>query len=118
MQTRAFEAVVQNVQDTAVIHLHGEINHTAEANLLQACETAVSSGAARISLDFSDVNYINSTGIALIVQLLAEARKAKRRVTGYGLSSHYMEIFRITRLSDFIDLIPDPNTGSDRPIAS
>ena len=55
-------------------------------------------------LDFSRVDYINSTGIALVVGLLAKARAAHIPLTAVGLSDHYREIFTITRLSDFIEI--------------
>jgi anti-anti-sigma factor len=60
-----------------------------------------------ILLNFSDVDYINSTGIALIVGLLAQARKSHRKLVVYGLSDHYVQIFQITRLSDFMDIYQD-----------
>ena len=61
-------------------------------------------GATRVVLDFAAVDYINSTGIALIVRLLAEARRDHREVIALGLSDHYREIFRITRLSDYLTI--------------
>jgi anti-sigma B factor antagonist len=48
-----------------------------------------------------------STGIALIVGLLARARISKRRLVAYGLSDHYVEVFNITRLSDLMSVFPD-----------
>jgi len=60
-----------------------------------------------VVLDFAAVDYINSTGIALIVSVLAKARAERRKVVASGLSPHYREIFDITRLSDFIELFPD-----------
>ena len=53
------------------------------------------------------MDYINSTGIALIVGVLAQARKAGCRLLTTGLSSHYVEIFHITRLADFMSIYPD-----------
>ena len=53
-------------------------------------------------LDFSRTSYINSTGIALIVQLLANARARGIALTARGLSEHYRTIFEITRLADFM----------------
>ena len=50
---------------------------------------------------------INSTGIALIVGVLAEARNDKRKVIACGLSGHYREIFQVTRLSDFMPIFAD-----------
>ena len=64
-----------------------------------------------ILLNFSAVDYINSTGIALIVSLLARARKAQRRLLACGLSEHYVEIFHITRLADYMDVYPDEATA-------
>ena len=64
-------------------------------------------GSPVVELDFAGVDYINSTGIALIVRLLAEARRDHREVRARGLSEHYREIFRITRLSDYVTLEDD-----------
>jgi anti-anti-sigma factor len=64
-------------------------------------------------LDFANVDYINSTGIALIVRLLAEARRDHREVIALGLSDHYREIFRITRLSDYLTIA---DTTSATPV--
>jgi anti-anti-sigma factor len=60
-----------------------------------------------IVLDFTDVDYINSTGIAVIVGILARARAAGRPIRAYGLSDHYREIFSITRIADFMAIYDD-----------
>ena len=44
-------------------------------------------------------------GIALVVRLLADARRDGRTVRAIGLTEHYREIFRITRLSDFMEIV-------------
>ncbi len=91
----------------ALIDLRGEINATAEASLSAAYTEAESFNPSTIVLNFGGVSYINSTGIALIVGLLARARKAKRRLLVVGLSPHYQEIFQITRLADFMTIYQD-----------
>jgi anti-anti-sigma factor len=58
-------------------------------------------------LNFTAVGYINSTGIALIVAILAKARRARLPLRVYGLSPHYQEIFQITRLADFMSICAD-----------
>lgn len=102
-----FNATVRRPNGTAIIDLHGEINSFAEESLNAAYHQAVAHDPANIILNFSDVAYINSTGIALIVGLLAQARKAHRRLITCGLSDHYQEIFHITRLSDFMTIHAD-----------
>lgn len=61
----------------------------------------------RVSSSTSRTWNTNSTGIVLIVGLLAKARAANRPVLACGLSEHYQEIFTITRLSDFMSIFPD-----------
>jgi anti-anti-sigma factor len=91
----------------AVVELRGEINAFAEDVLNDAYAEAEREEPETILLNFAGVDYINSTGIALIVSLLARARKAHRRLLACGLSPHYVEIFNITRLADFMSVYPD-----------
>lgn len=107
MTANHFEASVRRADGLAVIDLRGEINAFAEAALSAAYAEANSLNANAILLNFGRVDYINSTGIALIVGLLAQARKASRRLLVTGLSSHYLEIFQITRLADFMNIYAD-----------
>ena len=37
--------------------------------------------------------------------------RASRRLLAYGLSDHYVEIFNITRLSDFVGVFPDEESA-------
>ena len=90
-----------------VIELSGEINSFAQAALDEAYSRAEALPGQTILLDFSRVEYINSTGIALIVNLLRQARSHARGLMASGLSEHYQEIFKITRLSDYIPVYPD-----------
>jgi anti-anti-sigma factor len=107
MPTQQFEAQVRREPGIAIVDLHGEINAFAEKDLNAAAAAAEADNPAVILLNFADVSYINSTGIALIVSLLARARAARRRMLACGLSDHYVEIFNITRLADFMTLFPD-----------
>lgn len=91
--------------DRAVVHLEGRIDRDAASALDAAYEQAAALGPAALELDFNDVDYINSTGIALIVGVLAKARAAKTPLRAAGLTPHYQHIFSITRLSDFIEIL-------------
>ena len=101
------EASVRQEPRGAVLDLRGEINGFAQEALDAAYTQAEAQDPEAILLNFEGVDYINSTGIALIVGLLARARTSKRRLLAYGLSDHYIEIFNITRLSDFMNVYPD-----------
>ena len=104
MATGELAAGVTPRGDEAVIALTGDIDSSAEGNLMAAYDEAVRISRS-IVLDFSQTAYINSTGIALIVGLLAQARAHGAQITASGLSPHYREIFEITRLADFMTIV-------------
>ena len=62
-------------------------------------------------LNFRGAGYINSTGIALIVGMLAKARTRAIPIRAFGLTPHYQEIFEITRLADFLAINPDEDSA-------
>jgi anti-anti-sigma factor len=104
MTTRELEVTLKGRDGAAVLALHGDVNASAEAALQDAYAEATNGDPRAVVLDFSDVEYINSTGIALIVGLLAQARAREVEVRASGLSDHYREIFEITRLADFMTI--------------
>ena len=107
MAVRHLEAEVRQERGVVVLDLRGEINGFAQEALDAAYAEADAKDTKTILLNFEGVDYINSTGIALIVGLLAKARISKRRLVAYGLSDHYVEVFNITRLSDLMSVFPD-----------
>lgn len=91
--------------DVILIRLSGRIDRDAGTALDTAYAAAAASDPPAVELDFAGVDYINSTGIALIVGMLARARAQKRIIRALALSAHYQHIFEITRLSDFIEIV-------------
>src|ERR687894_594732 len=111
MAVRHLEVEVRPTQGGAVLDLRGEINGFAQEALEAAYAEAETNNPEAILLNFEGVDYINSTGIALIVSLLAQARASDRRLLACNLSEHYVEIFNITRLSDFMSVFPDEESA-------
>jgi anti-sigma B factor antagonist len=102
------EVDVRRLPDAVVLVMRGEIDASAAQPLRTAYgETTGPDMAQKVVLDFAAVDYMNSTGIALIVGILAQARAEHRSVAASGLSNHYRQIFEITRLSDFIQMYAD-----------
>ena len=111
MAVRHLEAEVRHKRGVVVLDLRGEINGFAQEALDTAYAEAESNDPEAILLNFEGVDYINSTGIALIVGLLAKARASHKRLLACNLSEHYVEIFNITRLSDFMSVFPDEESA-------
>jgi anti-sigma B factor antagonist len=98
---------VRKASDQAsILDIQGEINAFAENALMDAYTQASSSRTQAIILNFSNLEYMNSTGIGLLVTLLIRVNRhtPPQRLLAYGLSEHYRQIFELTRLNEAIGI--------------
>ncbi len=96
---------VRKVNDkVSVIDVKGEVTAFAEGVLMQAYNQASDGRVRAIVLNFEGLEYMNSSGIGLLVTLLIRINREKQRLLTYGLSEHYRNIFQITRLDDAISI--------------
>ena len=91
-------------EKVSVIDVKGELTAFAEGVLMQAYNQASEREARAIVLNFEGLEYMNSSGIGLLVTLLIRVNREKQRLLTYGLSEHYRNIFQITRLDDAISI--------------
>jgi anti-sigma B factor antagonist len=87
---------------TRIIDVQGELTAFAEDVLMDAYNQASDGEVRAIILNFENLEYMNSSGIGLLVTLLIRINREKQRLLTYGLSDHYKSIFQITRLDDAI----------------
>ncbi len=88
----------------SIIDIEGEISAFAEDTLMDAYSEANTPTTRTIVLNFSGLEYMNSSGIGLLVTLLIRANRQKQRLLAYGLSEHYKHIFELTRLNEAIGI--------------
>ncbi len=94
--------------------LSGRVDRDAEEALLTAYRETAETGATRVILDFGAASYINSSGLAAIVAVLADARERDIRVAARGLTPHYRHLFEITRLADLVEVESSPEGMPER----
>jgi len=92
--------------NTGVLTIKGEINAIAESALMEAYTQATNAGAKVIVLDFTGLEYMNSSGIGLLVTLLIRTQRQKQKLIAFGLGEHYQQIFELTRLNEAIGIYP------------
>ena len=96
---------VRNVNPTtSVFDIDGEVTGFAEEVLMDAYSRASMHGAKNIALNFTDLDYMNSSGIGLLVTLLVRVQRQKQKLLAFGLSEHYKQIFELTRLNEAIGI--------------
>jgi anti-sigma B factor antagonist len=89
-------------EKASIIDVHGELTAFAETVLMDAYNQASDGQVRAIILNFEDLEYMNSSGIGLLVTLLIRINRERQQLLTYGLSDHYRSIFQITRLDDAI----------------
>lgn len=105
--------VIMNVRQvnatTSIIDIQGEVTAFAEQVMMQAYAEASTPTTRAIVLNFTGLEYMNSSGIGLLVTLLIRVNRQKQRLLSYGLSDHYRHIFNLTRISDAIHIYENEN---------
>ncbi len=88
----------------AVIRFEGDIASTSKDAVLGAYQSLNKETAKLVMLDFTGVEYINSSGIALIIQLLIEAANSGQKVYAFGLSAHFTKVFTMVGITKYASL--------------
>src|ERR1700754_5362951 len=84
----------------SIIDITGDLTAASEEALMDAYARA--DGARAVILNFERLEYVNSSGIGLLVTLLVRAHRQGQQVLAYGLSEHYRQIFELTRLDEAV----------------
>ncbi len=96
---------------TSIIDIQGDVTGFAENVLMDAYTEANTPTTRYIILNFSGLEYMNSSGIGLLVTLLIRINRQKQRLLAFGLSDHYRHIFELTRLNDAIGIYNDESSA-------
>lgn len=107
MQAQVALAVRSPAPDVSVIDIAGEVTAFSEQALANAYNQASGPGTAAVVLNFAGIEYMNSGGIGLLVTMLIRAQRNGHRLSAYGLTEHYRQIFSLTRLDEAIALFDD-----------
>ena len=94
----------RSVHQTSILDIQGEVTGSAESILMDAYTQATAAGAQAVILNFSGLEYMNSSGIGLLVTLLIRTQRQKQRLLAFGLSEHYRQIFELTQLDKAIGI--------------
>jgi anti-sigma B factor antagonist len=87
----------------AILRIHGDITGASEPALMDAY-TQAGASVKSVVLDFSDLEYMNSGGIGLLVTLLVRAQRGGQQLRAIGLTEHYRQILSLTRLDEAIEI--------------
>jgi anti-anti-sigma factor len=90
--------------DIAIISIQGDVTATTGEVIGNAYHDAMVSSAPKILLQFDKDCYINSGGLASLIDIASEGRKKEQKIHAYGLSDHFQKIFRMVGLTRCIPI--------------
>jgi anti-sigma B factor antagonist len=89
-----------------VLRYEGDIASTSKEAVLGTYQGLPKQTAKTVLLDFTKVDYINSSGIALVIQMLIEASNSGQKVYAFGLSPHFTKVFTMVGITKYAGLFP------------
>jgi anti-sigma B factor antagonist len=88
----------------SVIRFEGDIASTSKDAVLGTYQSLPKQTTKLVVLDFTRVEYINSSGIALVIQMLIEAANSGQKVSAFGLSPHFTKVFTMVGITKYAGL--------------
>jgi len=94
-----------------ILRFEGDIASTSKDAVLGAYQALPKVTTKLILLDFTKVDYINSSGIALVIQLMIEASNSEQKVYAFGLSAHFTKVFTMVGITKYAQLFADQDAA-------
>ncbi len=94
-------------QPVTIIRFVGDISSASKDAVVGTYEALDKATHQHILLDFKGVEYLNSSGIALVIQVLMEASKAGQKVAICGLTPHFTKVFTMVGITKYATLYAD-----------
>ena len=92
--------------NVTALRFEGDIASTSKEAVLGSYQALSKETSKLVLLDFTKVDYINSSGIALVIQMLIEAANSGQKVYAFGLSPHFTKVFTMVGITKYAGLFP------------
>jgi len=103
---KSLQIASREEENVRIIDLTGDLTQSEEdlAKLILPSDRA-------LILNFTQVDYINSAGIAQLIRLVRSVQENRVTVLAHGVSTHYQKIFQMVSLTNYLYLYPDEKSA-------
>ncbi len=91
-------------QGTQILHVDGEIDLHASPALRQELHDFVAAKTPALAVDLSGVKYIDSSGLATLVEYVRDSKAHGGRIALYGLQPKVKMVFELVRLNELFSI--------------
>jgi anti-anti-sigma factor len=106
MQQNTNEVTFETRGEVMILSIKGDITAFSETTLNEAYRSATGQGAARLLMQLAADAYINSGGIAVLIQILAQTKRHRQVIGITGVSDHFKKIFSMVGITKFATIYP------------
>ena len=104
MQQHSNEINLEQHGTITLFDIRGDLTSFSEPFLSEAYRDANTQGAVNILLKIDKDAYINSGGIAALIQILAQSKRNNQNIGITGVSDHFKKIFSMVGITRFADI--------------
>lgn len=94
----------REVNGVQILNLKGRLDLASGSGLKEQVKNLMDHEKCTIHLNLQEVDFINSSGLGVLVSLMKEIRVKKGRLSLSNLASYVQEIFEITQLSHIFEI--------------
>ena len=88
---------------TTIVDVAGDIDMGTSPELRKTLLNSLRA-APRLIINLREVRYVDSSGIASLVEVLKEARNTQKRLVLFGLNRAVHEVLQLTRLTKIFEI--------------
>lgn len=88
----------EKLNDIVICNTEGEININTSPELRKAFDGFIRDNLKKVLIDFSNVSYIDSSGLATLIELLQRLNKIGGKLNICNVSEKIKNIFEVTKL--------------------
>lgn len=98
---------IENKNNLVVCHVSGEVDINSSPDMKKAFDKLTSKKEPKIVVNFSKVTYVDSSGLATLVEILKNMRTYGGRMRLTNLSAKVKSLFEITKLDKLFEILAD-----------
>jgi len=88
---------------TTVVDVEGQIDLGSSPGLRKTLLDSLQ-GTDRVAVNLMAVKYIDSSGIASLLEVLKAARQSKKKLVLFGLTKSVLQVLQLTRLTGIFEI--------------
>jgi len=90
-----------------IVKFHGRLSAADAGNVSDELHRVLEAGGKNISIDMSELDFVDSSGLSVLISTLKHARNAGGDLVLLNVNARIMALLELTRLNEIISIYDD-----------